>query len=75
MYIVADMIDLGIVKGQVWTSPYHRRVAQNVCLCNPNIITCDQLVHNCGIINQIPKSRIKKATFADLRKLGCHGID
>ena len=75
MYIVPEMIDLGLAKGEKWTSRIHRQVAQNAFLCNPNITNCDALYHNCNIVNKIPKSKIKKVTFQDLRKLGCTGLE
>lgn len=75
MYVIPEMIDLGLSKGEAWASGVHRKVAQNAFLCNSNITTCDALIHNCGIVNKIPKSEIKKVTFQDLRKLGCSGLE
>ena len=74
MYMIEDMIDMGLGKDGKWTSKIHRLVAVNSCICNPRVKTMDTLSVNCEIINKIPKSKIKKITFAALVKLGCKGL-
>jgi hypothetical protein len=74
MYMLDNMIEMGLKEGESWASDMHREVAMNVCLCNPNITSRDALTYNVGIINKIPKKDINKVTFADLLKLGCRLI-
>lgn len=71
MYILLDMIDIGLKDGEVWTSDIHRKVAQCVCLNNPLITTKDALMDNCAIINKISDDQIQNVTGDDLRELGC----
>jgi hypothetical protein len=68
MYILDDMIDLGLVGK--WPSPAHRTIAQIVLLNNSRITSRQLLVDNVAIINKIPKNKIKKVTFTDLFEMG-----
>jgi len=71
MYIVPDMIDLGLDEGQKWASAAHREVAQKILIGNPRVTGRDVLHHNVQIINAIPPDKIKTVTLADLVALGC----
>lgn len=66
MYMIDDMVDLSLGDAEDWTSPAHRVVAQNVCLCNPLIKNRSTLMETGRAINAIPKAAIKKATLVDL---------
>lgn len=68
MYICEDFIDLGMEEK--WTSEDHKKVACNVCLCNPNVFTLEVLDKNRKIINGIPQEKIKTITTQDLLELG-----
>lgn len=66
MYIFADMIDLGLPEGEIWSSEDHRVVAQNIGLCNPRVTTRDSLTEIVIAINKIPQCAIRHVTAADL---------
>lgn len=70
MYLIDDMVDMGLKDGQEWPSPEHRIVAANIVLGNP-------LVRDRGALNEvvqkvcdIPASDIKSVTYAQLPKYG-----
>lgn len=69
MYMFPDMIDLGFPHEEEpkWTSDDHKVVAQNVCLCNPDVRTRDALIEMVSKINKIPQERIRTVTLLDLR--------
>lgn len=66
MYILDSMISWGLKEGEKFTSLAHEKVAQKICLCNPNITTKDQLTESISIINSIPVDRIKTLTVHEL---------
>jgi len=71
MYIMNDMLEMGLEDGEEWPSDHHRDIAAFVCLCNPRINTRDLLMENVSIVNKIPAEKIKKITPLDLTELGC----
>ena len=71
MYGFEEMIDMGI-KGSEWTSPDHRAVAVNTCICNPMVKTMDDLASNVAIINAIPSEKIRTITGYELIEAGCY---
>jgi len=71
MYGFEDMIDMGL-RDNEWTSPDHRTVAVNVCICNSNIKTMEDLSNNVEIINSVPKDQIRTITGVQLIALGCY---
>ena len=66
MYIIPDMIDLGLSKNKKWKSLTHRIVAQNIGLCNSRVNTRTKLTEVVSAINKIPKNQIKLVTVIDL---------
>jgi S-adenosylmethionine/arginine decarboxylase-like enzyme len=70
MYMIDDMIDMGLEDGQKWPTKAHRAVAQNLALCNPMITTRDALTEIVQKVCSIPKTEIKKVKFTDLPKYG-----
>lgn len=70
MYIVPDMIDLGLEEGQTWPSPVHKEVAQAIALTNPNVNTRDTLMAIVKVVNQIPQNKIEKITYNQLIRKG-----
>lgn len=71
MYGFEEMIDMGI-KGSEWTTPDHRIVAVNACICNPMVKCMDDLISNIKIINAVPTENIKTITGAQLIEAGCY---
>ena len=71
MYLISEMIDLGLKDGQNWpTNSAYRIVAQNVLLCNANIVTRSALIEGVQRILNIPENRIKTITFLELEEFG-----
>jgi hypothetical protein len=70
MYLMPEMIDMGLRKGETWATPDHRLVAQNILLGNRLVRTMDSLQEAASIINAIPKADIVKVTANDLRERG-----
>lgn len=54
-----------------FTSPDHRLVFMNVCVCNPHVTQADQLLTNYRLINKIASKRIRNVTLENLITLGC----
>lgn len=70
MYMLDDMIDMGLLSGQKWPSPAHRTVACNLALCNPMVKNRDTLTDIVQKVRNIPKTEIKTMTMSDLPKYG-----
>lgn len=70
MYLLDDMIEMGLKKGQKWPSPEHRLIACNVALCNPMVKDRGTLIEIVQKIRDIPQDKIKTVTFADLPSYG-----
>lgn len=66
MYMLPEMIDMGLQEGQEWPSDAHKVVAQNVALCNSRVTTRDILTEVCQAIIAIPESDIKTVTWIQL---------
>lgn len=67
MYIFPKMLEMTNVT---FKSEAHRKVAENILLCNPLVTTMNSLTDGCEKINKIPKTKIKEVTLADLPKYG-----
>lgn len=70
MYMLDDMIDMGLKDGQKWPTPAHREVACNLALCNPAVKTRDTLTAIVQKVRKIPKSKIETVSWSDLPKYG-----
>lgn len=70
MYMMADMIDMGLEDGQKWPTPAHREVACNLALCNPMVTRRDDLTAIVQKVLKIPKSKIKMVTMTGLPEYG-----
>ena len=66
MYMIDNMIDMGLEENEKWTSDAHRVVAQHVAILNPRITSKQKLMDTCSAINKIPENEIKKVTAEDL---------
>jgi len=71
MYGFDSMIDIGMPKRSKWKSEAHREVAITVCICNPHVHDSTTLASNVRIINKIPKNKIEKVTWDQIRGMGC----
>src|ERR1700723_3589938 len=63
MYLIEDMIDMGLKAGQKWPSAAHRKVASTLVIGNPLIRTRDALTEIVQKVCKIPKTKIKKVGF------------
>lgn len=70
MYMLEDMIDMGLKRGQKWPTDTHRVVACNLALCNPLVRNRDTLTEIVQKVRKIPKSKIETVTMADLSTYG-----
>lgn len=70
MYMLEDMIEMGLLKGQKWPTPQHRVIACNLALCNPMVRTRDDLTAIVQKVRKIPKAKVKTVRWADLPKYG-----
>lgn len=70
MYLIPDMIDMGLPEGAKWPTPAHRQVAINLFIQNPAIKGMDMLCEGVAKVLKIPNGKIKKVTFKDLPKYG-----
>jgi len=70
MYMLEDMVDLGLPDGVMWPTEFHRKAAQALLLNNPEIHTRDAL--NTGVSNilNIPDHKIKSIKINDLPTYG-----
>jgi hypothetical protein len=70
MYLIEDMVDMGLKSGQDWPTPAHRLVAANIVIGNPMVRDRGTLNEIVQRVVRIPKKTIKSVTFADLPKYG-----
>ena len=71
MYIMDDMVDIGLPKGTEWPEESaYRIVAQNILLANPNVSTADQLQTGVKNILKIPIDKIQTITVNELSNYG-----
>lgn len=76
MYMIPNMIDMGLKEGEEWPTQVHKEVAMSVLLCNPSINTKDKLTEGVSKILKIPNDVIKTVTINDLPKYGfCLNVD
>lgn len=71
MYIMEEMIDIGLPEGIEWPDePAYRIVAQKLLLENSDVTTADQLQTGVKNILKIPIDKIKTITIEELCKYG-----
>lgn len=70
MYLLEDMIEMGLKRGQKWPTKAHRQVACNLVLGNPLVRTRDELTEIVQRVRKIPKAKIKTTRWTDLPKYG-----
>lgn len=70
MYIMEGMIDMGLPKGIEWPSKYHRQVAINLLIANPQVNRMELLESGVTNVLNIPHDKIQTITFEDLNKYG-----
>lgn len=70
MYMLEEMVEMGLKEKQKWPSPAHRVVAANLAICNPLVTTRDKLSFVVQKVCAIPKDKIKTVTIAELSEYG-----
>lgn len=70
MYLLPDMIDLGLEVGEVFPTEAHRIVAQNLFIGNSDINTRDELADGVSRVLKIPNDRIETITPQELTEFG-----
>ncbi|MDD5651628.1 MAG: hypothetical protein PHF86_14635 [Candidatus Nanoarchaeia archaeon] len=68
MYIIPDLINLGLKDDQQWPTEAHKVVAQNLLLCRPEINDRDILIQCVQIILTVPIEKIETITLEELIK-------
>lgn len=66
MYILEDMINLGLKENQTFPSEEHKKVAMTLGLCNPRIKTRDNLTAVVQAVCKVPIERIQTITLAEI---------
>lgn len=70
MYILDDMVDMGLPDGIWWPSEMHRLAAQNILIANPSITNMNDLKQGVLNIINIPQKTLETLTIQDLTKYG-----
>jgi len=68
MYILPDMIEIGLEDGKKFPTEDHKTVAQNIGLCNPEVTNAEKLTYIVNCILNVPNDRIKTVTLEELEK-------
>ena len=70
MYMIDNMVDLGLPEGIVWPSEFHKTAAIKILINNPEINTMDLL--QSGVINilNIPIEKLPTLMLEDLPRYG-----
>jgi len=66
MYILEDLIDLGLSVGQNWPTPAHRKAAVTLAIGNRYVTTKGALTTIVQAVIAIPTDKIKTVTVGDL---------
>jgi len=66
MYLMPDMIDMGVEEGGKFPSEAHRTVCINVVIGRPGFDQLDHMIDVIKAVNKIPNHRIKNVTIGDL---------
>ena len=66
MYLVEDLVDLGLDENQHWPSDGHRKVAKTLCICNPNVRTREMLTKVIQAVISVPQEQIYTITYKKL---------
>jgi len=70
MYLIPDMIDMGLREDVEWPTESHRTVAINSLIANPNVISRDQLQLGVDHILNIPNNKIETIKTLELSEYG-----
>ena len=70
MYMLNDMIEIGLPKGEEWPTEAYKKVAQNILIGNPNINSIDAFQTGVKNILKIPLDKIKIITIPELSEYG-----
>jgi hypothetical protein len=65
MYMIEDMIDLGLKEGQEWPNEAYRTVASHVGLCNQLVTNRDALTEVVQAVLAIPENEIESVSWID----------
>jgi hypothetical protein len=66
MYAFSEMLNLGLEEGKVFPSEDHRKVAERLCIGNPNVFTRDLMTEVVNVVIAIPQDRITTVTPKEL---------
>jgi hypothetical protein len=66
MYILPEMIEMGLLKDQEFPTEAHRKVASNLGLCNPLVVQRDTLIEVVQSVLRVPIEEIESVTIDDM---------
>ena len=67
MYLLSDMIDMGLLEGEDWPTSTHRQVAINLFIGNPHVNSRTELQNGVTKVIKIPDDKIEQVTIEDLK--------
>lgn len=68
MYLIPEMIDIGLDNGQKFPSEAHKRVAEALAIGNPMVKDAETMTQIVQSVIKVPKNRIKTVTYDELRQ-------
>ena len=75
MYIIPEMIDMGLEEGQEFPSKAHKAVAEIIALCNPNVFQRDVLTAVVQAVCKVPMEEIVTVKYPTLvDRYGCPDV-
>lgn len=67
MYMLPDMIEMGLEDGKDFTTGAHKEVCITCVIGRPGIDNLDQMIEMVKAINAVPVDRIQTVTIKDLQ--------
>ena len=63
-----EFVDTALGDG-TWSSPDHRHLAVQRCICNPELFNMTELCKIVKVINELPQGRVREITYAELEEV------
>lgn len=62
MYCFSEMLNLGLEEGKVFPSEEHRKIAERICIGNPEVFTVELMKQVLESVNSVPQERLATLT-------------
>lgn len=66
MYMIDDMIDMGLPKNGSGKRDAHKLVAQKLCIANPQVDNIGDLQEVVEVVKKIPDDKIMEIKYVDI---------